>query len=236
MGYFLVKKKDIEGDRVVIKGKEFRHIKNVLRARIDDKIVVITGDGEEYHSFISEIKSNYIVAHIAKITRRTHEPGIYAAIAIAPPKARRMEWFVEKATEIGVSEIIPVVTMRSVVIPGSAKVIRWKRIAVSSVKQSERSILPKIREVVSFEELLFLSQEFPFRFIAYEKERKRAFEEYLDGKGVKKVLTLIGPEGGFEDWEVKVAVERGFSPVKLGEAKLRTETAGIVALTRILAM
>ena len=63
MGYFLVKKKDIEGDRVVIKGKEFGHIKNVLRAKIDDKIVVITGDGEEYHSLISEIKSNYIVAH-----------------------------------------------------------------------------------------------------------------------------------------------------------------------------
>lgn len=236
MGHFLVKKKDIEGDRVVIKGKEFRHIKNVLRAEIDDKIVVITGDGEEYHSLISEIKSNYIVAHITKITRRTHEPGIYAAIAIAPPKARRMEWFIEKATEIGVSEIIPVVTRRSVVTPGSGKVMRWKRIAVSAVKQSERSILPKIREVVSFEELLFLSQEFPFRFIAYEKERKRAFEEYLESKGVKKVLTLIGPEGGFEDWEVKAAVEKGFSPVKLGEAKLRTETAGIVALTRILAM
>lgn len=235
MAYFFVKKKDIKDNKVLIKGKEFRHIKNVLRTRIDNKIVVITGDGEEYHSQVSEVKSTYIVANITKITRKTNEPGIYVAIAIAPPKARRMEWFIEKTTELGISEIFPLITKRSVVIPGSIKIKRWNRVAVSAIKQSERSVLPKIREAVTFEELLSFGLEFPHKFIAYEKERKEVLEGFLHGEEVRKVLILIGPEGGFEDEEVKAAVEEGFLSVTLGVMKLRTETAGIVALARILA-
>ncbi len=236
MGYFVVKKKDIEDDKIIIKGKEFRHIKNVLRLKITDKIVVTTGDGEEYHSVILKIKSNFIVAKISKITRRSNEPGIYVGIAIAPPKAKRMEWFVEKATELGVSEIIPVLTKRSVVIPGYNKVKRWEKVAISAIKQSERSILPKIHEPISFEELLDNSIVFPVRFIAYEKQREGVLEENLRGNKATRVLVLIGPEGGFEKWEVKAAVDKGFILVTLGVTKLRTETAGIVALTRILAI
>ena len=235
MRYFFVKKKDIEGDQVTIRGEEFKHIKNVLRAKIHDKIVVITGDGEEYHSLITKIRTQYILAKITKITRKTKEPGLYTAIAIAPPKAQRMNWFVEKAVEIGVSEIIPIVTNRSIVIPSPSKVRRWKRIAISAIKQSERSYLPAIRETTPFEELMSISLNFLLRFIAYEKERKKVIEEYHNERTAGKVLILIGPEGGFEDYELTTAIEKGFVPITLGSTKLRTETAGIVSLSRLLA-
>jgi 16S rRNA (uracil1498-N3)-methyltransferase len=146
-----------------------------------------------------------------------------------------MDWFIEKATEIGVSEVIPVVTKRSVVLPGSGKVSRWKRITRSAIKQSERSVLPKIREILSMDDLLRESVEYPLKFIAYEKEKKRTVEENLGNKRETKILALIGPEGGFEEWEVGDAIEKGFIPVSLGITKLRTETAGIAILTRILA-
>jgi len=234
--YFFIKKKDIDGNRIIIKGSEFRHIKNVLRAHPGDPIVLISGDGDEYHACISEVKSTYIFARITKITRKSKESGIYVAIAIAPPKAKRMEWFVEKATELGVSEIIPIITKRSVVVPGSSRMSRWKRVAIAAVKQAERSVVPNITDVVSFEEFLQTSISFTVRFIAYEKQREGMIEEILSRKKATKILAVIGPEGGFEEREIKAAVDRGFVPVTLGTTKLRTETAGIVALSRILAI
>jgi 16S rRNA (uracil1498-N3)-methyltransferase len=235
MGYYFIKKRDIEGDEITLKGKEFKHLKEVLRSKVGETVILITGDGEEYHALISKIRPSYITAKVRKITRKSNEPGIHVAIAISPPKAKRMDWFIEKATEIGVSEVIPVVTKRSVVIPGAEKVNRWKRVARSAVKQSERSILPKIGEVISIDDLLRESVEFPLKFIAYEKERKETVEDSLRGKKETKILALVGPEGGFEEWEVRESIGKGFIPVSLGVTKLRTETAGITILTRILA-
>ena len=235
MGYFFVRKKDIENKVIKVTGSEFRHIKNVLRVRIGDRLIFTTGDGDEYHSVISSVGNKYIKAQIGRITRKTNEPLEFIAIAIAPPKAQRMDWFVEKATELGASEIIPVLTKRSVVVPGTSKVNRWRRIAISAIKQAERSILPEIKDLTSFEDFLSLSMEFPIRFIAYEKEDKKNFKTYLSGKKNKKIIVLIGPEGGFDDEEVELAQSKGFIPVTLGVTKLRTETAGIVALSRILA-
>lgn len=234
MGYFFIKEKDIDGDTIRIKGKEYKHIKSVLRLKVGDGITVTKGDGEEYHSVISDVKRSYITAKIARRTRKTNEPLTYVAMAIAPPKGKRMDWFVEKATEIGVSEIIPVVTGRGITEPGKGKLGRWRRISISAMKQSERSILPKIREVTNFDELIPLSYSFPYRFIAYEKEKKETIEKYLKGKNIKRVLVVIGPEGGFEEAEIEKAVDAGFLSVSLGITKLRIETAGIVALTRVL--
>lgn len=235
MGYFFVDKRNIKDNIITIKGSDFKHIKDVLRSKVGNTIVVVTGNGEEYHSVITGIKHNFITAKITRITRKTNESLVYVSIAIAPPKGRRMEWFVEKATELGVKEIIPVITKRSVVFPGSARLQRWKRIAISAIKQSERSVMPGISTFVSFEELLSLSNNYFLKFIAYENESKDTIEKYLQGEKREKILALIGPEGGFEDYEVDAAKKEGFLPVTLGITKLRTESAGIVALSRILA-
>jgi 16S rRNA (uracil1498-N3)-methyltransferase len=235
MGYFFIRKRDIDGETITIRGKEYRHIKDVLRARRGDRIVLVTGDGKEHHCVITRVGANSLSAGIARITQRSNEPGIFVSIAIAPPKAGRMEWFVEKATELGVSEIIPVVTRRSVALPGEARVKRWERVAIAAMKQAERSVLPRIQQPHPFDEFLSESRAYPFRFIAYEKQREGIIEETLAKAKPTKVLALIGPEGGFEDSEVEEAKAQGFIPVTLGTTKLRTETAGIVVLTRILA-
>jgi 16S rRNA (uracil1498-N3)-methyltransferase len=235
MAYFFIKEKDIENDTIRIKGKEYKHIKNVLRLKVGDRIILTKGDGEEYHSIISNIRPSYIKAKVARRTRKTNEPLMYVAVAIAPSKGKRMEWFVEKATEIGVSEIIPIITRRGVTDPGKGKLSRWRRISVSAMKQSERSILPKIREVSRFDDLITLSYSFPYKFIAYKKEKKQTIEKYLEGKHAKRVLVVVGPEGGFEEEEIEKAVDGGFLSVSLGITKLRIETAGVVAVSRILA-
>jgi 16S rRNA (uracil1498-N3)-methyltransferase len=235
MGYFFVKERDIDGDFVTIRGKEFRHITDVLRAKKDDKLVLITGDGTEYHSVITRAGANSLSARIVKRTRKGNEVGIYISVAIAPPKGKRMEWFVEKATELGVSEIIPVITRRSVVTPGEARIERWRRVAVAAVKQAERSVLPIIQNVQPFDEFLSASRTYPLRFIAYEKQREGVIEEAVKKKKPSRILAVVGPEGGFGEEEISKAAEEGFIPVTLGPTKLRTETAGIVVLTRILA-
>jgi 16S rRNA (uracil1498-N3)-methyltransferase len=235
MRYFFIKERDIDGDTVTIKGKEFRHIREVLRAKRNDKLTLITGDGTEYHVVITRAGISSLSARIVRKTRKSNEVGIFVSIGIAPPKGKRMEWFVEKATELGVSEIIPVITNRTVVSPGEAKIARWRRVAIAAVKQAERSVLPTIQPVQSYEEFISASMRYPLRFIAYEKQREGIIEEAIEKKKPTKIVALVGPEGGFEEWEVSEAKAQGFIPVTLGPTKLRTETAGIVVLTRILA-
>lgn len=235
MGYFFIRERDIDGDTVTIKGKEFRHIREVLRAKRNDRLVLITGDGSEYHSMITRIGTSSLTARIMKKTRKGNEVGIFVSIGIAPPKGKRMEWFVEKATELGVNEIIPVITKRSVVSPGEARIERWKRVSIAAVKQSERSVLPTIQQVHTYEEFLTISGRYPLRFISYEKQREGIIEEAVKRGKPAKILALVGPEGGFEENEVSEATGQGFIPVTLGPTKLRTETAGIVVLARILA-
>ena len=235
MGYFFIKERDIDGDTITIKGKEFRHIKDVLRAKRNDPLTLITGDGTEYHTVITRAGANSLSARIIKRTRKGNEVGIFVSIGIAPPKGKRMEWFVEKATELGVSEIVPVITKRSVVSPGDARIDRWRRVAIAAVKQSERSVLPIIQQVQPYEEFLKTSRAYPLRFIAHKKQREGIIEETLEKKKPTRVLALVGPEGGFEEGEVEEAKVQGFIPVTLGPTKLRTETAGVVVLVRILA-
>lgn len=236
MGYFFIRESDIDGDNVTIRGKEFRHIKGVLRAKRNDKLTLITGDGTEYHSVITRMGADSITARIIRKTRKGNEVGIFVSIAIAPPKGKRMEWFVEKATELGVSEIIPVITRRGVVVPGEARIQRWKRVARAALKQAERSVLPIIQQVQPFDEFLSGSRTYPLRFIAYEKQREGVIEESVGKRKHTRILALVGPEGGFDEREVVGAKAEDFIPVTLGPTKLRTETAGIVVLARILAV
>lgn len=235
MGYFFIKERDIDGDTVTIKGRELRHIRDVLRAKRNDRLTLTTGDGTVYHTVVIRAGTGSLSARIIKRTRKDREVGIYISIGIAPPKGKRMEWFIEKATELGVSEIVPVMTKRSVVLPGEARVERWKRVAIAAIKQAERSVLPSIQQVRSYEEFLSSYSRFPLRLIAYEKQRETIIEETVKKNKPTRVVALVGPEGGFEEWEVSAAKTHGFIPVTLGPTKLRTETAGIVMLARILA-
>jgi 16S rRNA (uracil1498-N3)-methyltransferase len=162
-----------------------------------------------------------------------NEPDQHVSIAVGLLKnPSRYDFLVEKVTELGVKEIIPLTTSRT--ISFHAKTERWQKLALAAVKQSCRSYLPRISDTINLEELLNKSQNFDRKIIFHEKA-DHLFSKEKDGNDMKRsTLILIGPEGGFSDEEVELCVKSGFNLYSLGERRLRTETAAIVAASLVL--
>lgn len=206
--------------------EEAQHCTRVLRLSEGAEIFLTDGRGFFYKAEISLISGKKCFFTIKERIGQEEPVGCHLHIAIAPTKNMdRMEWFVEKSTEIGLSELSFLNCRYS-----ERKVIKTERIhkiAVSAMKQSMKAFLPVVHEVITFDE--FLKQEFNGqKFIAHcYKEEKRLFKEVIQ-RG-EDVLILIGPEGDFSEKEVEKAIKAGFVPISLGNSRLRTETAGVVA-------
>ena len=206
---------------------ESKHIVKVLRKRTGDVLDITNGSGNSFKAeIISASPSNCTV----KILEATSEQPLpyHLHLAVAPTKLNdRFELFLEKATEIGISEISPIICDHS-----ERKVIkeeRYERIIQSAMKQSLKAHIPKLNEAQSFSDFLETTKTFNGdRFIAHCEETNRfSLKQKLQPK--RDVLILIGPEGDFSPSEIEQAIQVGFSPVMLGESRLRTETAAIVA-------
>lgn len=204
---------------------ESRHIVKVLRKNSGDQLQITNGKG---WLFIAEITIADIKNCIAIILSKSFEPSrnYKVHLAVAPTKMNdRYEWFLEKATEIGLDTITPIIcdhSERKVI-----KIERFEKILQSAMKQSLHYYMPELQEAISFHD--FVSQDFNGqKFIAHCEETERvSFKSSLQPN--KDVLILIGPEGDFSTKEIKLALASGFKPVTLGNTRLRTETAAIVA-------
>ena len=205
--------------------EESKHIVKVLRKKEGDNIYITNGLG---NLFISEIVfASEKKCEVKIIDINTFEPTpYYIHIAVAPTKMNdRMEWFLEKATEIGIHEITPILCEHSE--RKVYKIDRAEKIIQSALKQSNQYFLPKINEPVPFSN--FVKTAFDGqKFIAHcEETAKRSFKNEI--KLNSKILILIGPEGDFSTKEINLAIENKFAPVTLGNTRLRTETAALVA-------
>lgn len=205
--------------------EESKHIVKVLRKKEGDNIYITNGLG---NLFISEIVfASEKKCEVKIIDINTFEPTpYYIHIAVAPTKMNdRMEWFIEKATEIGIHEITPILCEHSE--RKVYKIDRAEKIIQSALKQSNQYFLPKINEPVPFSN--FVKTAFDGqKFIAHcEETAKRSFKNEI--KLNSKILILIGPEGDFSTKEINLAIENKFVPVTLGNTRLRTETAALVA-------
>lgn len=209
--------------------EESKHIVKVLRKKEGDELHITNGRGELFTAKILVADINKCKASIIS-TQKRHPKMFRLHLAVAPTKsAERYEWFLEKATEIGVHEITPILCDHS-----ERKILKMERlqkVVQSAMKQSLRTYLPKINNPVSYTE--FIKQDHnELLFIAHCEE-----EEKLDLKRCiaadKDVTILIGPEGDFSEKEINEAYEYNFLPISLGEARLRTETAAIVACTAV---
>lgn len=205
--------------------EESKHIVKVLRKKEGDNIYITNGLG---NLFISEIVfASEKKCEVKIIDINTFEPTpYYIHIAVAPTKMNdRMEWFLEKATEIGIHEITPILCDHSE--RKVYKIDRAEKIIQSALKQSNQYFLPKINEPVPFSN--FVKTAFDGqKFIAHcEETAKRSFKNEI--KLNSKILILIGPEGDFSTKEINLAIENKFVPVTLGNTRLRTETAALVA-------
>lgn len=205
---------------------ESRHIVRVLRKQEGDLLHITNGKGYLFVAEISVASDKKCLVHIISSTEKKKAWNYRLHIAIAPTKLNdRLEWFLEKATEIGIDEITPIICKHS-----ERKVIkleRFEKIALSAMKQSLKFHLPKINPAVSFKEFID-NKPTGDLFIAHcEEQDKKSFKQEI--KPNSDITILIGPEGDFSTNEIELALQNKFTPVTLGESRLRTETAALVA-------
>ncbi|MBU4310964.1 16S rRNA (uracil(1498)-N(3))-methyltransferase [bacterium] len=242
MRRFFIEEKDIKENQVTIKGDEARHIAQVLRLEEKDKIKVFTGGGREYLTEIIQVNKKEVIGRILEESRLDTEPPIEITLLQGLPKSDKMDFIVQKVTELGVKRIIPVITQRTVVKLNEEKARarrnRWQRIALEAAKQSGRAIVPEVREVIPFIQALDNLNRESLNLIPWEEETSTSLKEVLKRSRIQdpgsKITVFIGPEGGFTPEEVRAAKKKGAIPVSLGPRLLRTETAGLVTLAMVL--
>ena len=212
---------------VYLAEEELLHCTKVLRKNIGDFITVLNGQGTIFSCQIASLSKNSLTATILQSeTYAPRHPNF--AISISPTKnIDRIEWFVEKATEIGITEIHLLMTKRTE--RTRVKMDRLEKIMISAMKQSKSLHLPKLHFIESWKDGLETLSKFEVKLIAHCEELTRPIQEELrDGLST---VVLIGPEGDFTPEEIQQALSVDFKPVSLGAARLRTETAGLYALT-----
>ena len=209
---------------------ESKHIIRVLRKKEGDILKITNGKGFLFDAEISFASDKKCMAEIIKVEEKLKPYNYYLHIAIAPTKNNdRIEWFLEKATEIGVDEITPIICQNSE--RRVVKLERFEKIIQSAMKQSLKFTLPKLNEPIKFNE--FINQDFDGKIcIAHcEKDDKNLLKSVINPS--EKTTILIGPEGDFSSEEIAKALAKNMTPVSLGESRLRTETAALVAVNTV---
>ncbi|MCM1143116.1 MAG: 16S rRNA (uracil(1498)-N(3))-methyltransferase [Blautia sp.] len=237
MYQFFVEPSQIQGTRVVITGSDVNHIKNVLRMKVGEELAVSNGsDGKEYRCGIEAFLDGEVLCTLRFIKEDAVELPSKISLFQGLPKGDKMELIIQKAVELGVYEIIPVVAGRSVVRldekRAQNKLARWQEIARAAAKQSKRALIPKVQQIMKMEEAVVYAEAMDVKLIPYELAEDMAQTRELISriKPGESIAVFIGPEGGFEEKEVKAAIERGITPITMGRRILRTETAGPAVL------
>lgn len=226
-----------------ILGDDVKHIYKVLRLNEGEEVVLNNCEGVEYLGEIKTITKSEVVVSIIKKLDINNESSVKVHLFQGLPKGQKMDLIVQKGTELGVVEFIPTITARvDVKLKGEFKKLdRLNRIALEASKQSKRSIVPQVKEVIDFNEALRQLKEMDLVLIPYENAEDFGVKSLInllknenrDLKNIKNVGVLIGPEGGFEEEEIDSLKEQGFYIVTLGNRILRTETAGFTATALI---
>ncbi len=234
---FFVDPSQVAGDKITIIGSDVNHMKNVLRMKQGENIYISTGgDNGSYDCIVDELLEDSVVCTIIAKLEEGLELSSDVYLFQGLPKGDKMELIIQKAVELGVHEIIPVSTKRSVVKlddkKAKSKRERWQGISEAAAKQSKRRIIPAVTEVMTMKQAIEYAKDFEIKLIPYEnaegmKKTKEIIESITPGK---KVAIFIGPEGGLEPAEVTLAMEAGIEPITLGKRILRTETAGMTVL------
>jgi len=237
MYHFFAEHENIFDDYIDIKGGDVNHIKNVLRLKKGDEILISSGDNYDYNCIIDTITDDYVRSLITSVNEKGNELSSKVYLFQGLPKADKMELIIQKMIELGVYEIVPVAMKRSVVKldakKAKAKVERWNGIALSAAKQSKRSIQPEVTEVMTFKQALEYAGKLDKLLLPYEcaegmEKTRKVIEEIGHGESVG---IFIGPEGGFDRSELDEAVNAGCEIITLGKRILRTETAGMMLLS-----
>lgn len=229
MANFFVDKSALNASSARITGEEAKHISRVLRMDRGDTLTLCDGEGTFYDCIISAVHDGAVEADIIAAYPAPTEPKLQITLFQAVPKNPKLEFIVQKATEIGAVRIVPMNTARIVAkLDKESKLERLRKIAFEAAKQSRRGIVPRVEAPLSFEAAVKAAAECDLAVIPYEDERKTSVKEVLRGKAAHTLAVMIGPEGGFDEEEITLALKHGVLPASLGRRILRTETAGLV--------
>lgn len=237
MYHFFVSPDCISDSQVIITGGDFNHIKNVLRMKPGEKFIANDGNGASYCCSIREFVGESVVADIEKGQLESNELPVRLVLFQGLPKADKMELIIQKAVELGAAEIVPVEMTRCVVKlddkKKKSKLTRWQSIAESAAKQSGRTVIPEVKNIMTFGEALQHAETLDMLLVPYEcaDSLKRLRDKIDSLKSGMSTGIFIGPEGGYEEKEIEKAKAHGGEIVSLGKRILRTETAAIAALS-----
>ena len=239
MPKFFVKTNQINDNQVIILGEDVNHIKNVLRANVEDIINVCNSENSKnYMCKINKLGNDEIVCNIEAELGSTSEGRVFLSIFQGLPKADKMELIIQKSTELGAFEITPVKMDRCVVVldgkSEGKKIDRWQKIAEVAAKQSGRDIIPKVNNPINVKNLCDLINDYDLVLLTYENEKNNSIKNELvklksdcHNNDELKIAVIIGPEGGISDKEVESLKSSGAKVVTLGSRILRTETVAL---------
>lgn len=247
---FFVQNTQIKENEIYITGTDVNHISNVLRLKLNDKILISSKDANQeiektYVSQIIKFSKDSVVCKIIDIVAKSVESNINIDLFQGLPKADKMEYIIQKTTELGVKKIIPVNMSRCVVkIDNKSegkKITRWQKIAEVAAKQSKRDVIPKIENILKIEDICKNIDKYDIILLAYENESNITLKDELltlkkniNSDKKLNIGIVIGPEGGLSDIEVDKLIKANAKCVSLGKRILRTETAPIVMISDII--
>lgn len=219
-------------------GEEAHHILHVKRAKLGSKITLFDGKGVEYLVRITEILHDKLKVFIEEYRSVDREPGIDITLAFSIPKGKLVTFLIQKCAELGVKALIPLHCKRSVVDirnKSGDKIERWNKVAIEASKQCKRNFITKIEDVMPFDSLVKTVHNYDLSLIACTEPHTKRLKSLLsEHTSVKKIICLIGPEGGFTQTEIEMAEKAGCLPVSMGHSILRIETAAIAISSMLL--
>jgi len=237
---FFVPRENISEDIIHINGGDVQHIRKVLRLGINDSLHLCDGQGKNYDAVIEKFLDNEIICRILSEEKADTEAEIEVTLFQGLPKASKMDYIIQKTTELGIVKIVPCIMSRCVVKIDNEKDAlkkqqRWQKIAEEAAKQSGRGIIPRVEMPVEFDEAISRLKQADICFAPYECEEENRLKTVLLKKDkVKSVSFIIGPEGGFDLKEIEKLKENSVDTVTLGKRILRTETAGEAVLSMVM--
>lgn len=235
MSRFYVKPEDVRGCEILVSQEEAHHIIDVMRMRAGDIIVAFDGTGKEYIGKILNTSNESLKIKIEKINSIKEKNKISITLAQSLSKGSKMDFIVEKATELGVDEIVPLSTERTIVRLAKEKqpvrVQYWQRIAVGASKQCGRVNVPKVRSLALFDEILKEIKDYDLAMMACLTEDTKPLNQIISVFKGKTILIMVGPEGDFTPKEIEAARSAGAKLVSLGRLVLRVDTAALYLLS-----
>src|SRR5262245_61840634 len=238
MARFFLPRAQIRESHAIVAGQELHHLRKVMRLKPGDRITVFDDRGWEHDAVIRSLTSAEGQLEIVASYETPLESPLRTTLAVALTKGEKIDFVVEKATELGVQTIIPFASAHAVAKLAERKIAarteRWQKIALSAAKQCGRTHVPEILPLCMFQDFIMRSWPDTIKLIFWEKEAVQSLQQVRERYGdAKAVLLAIGPEGGFSGEEAELARAQGFDQVRLGRRMLRAETAAVTALSLV---